>query len=117
MPVMNERPMLIGGELVGSESGERLPSINPADESSIGSIPAGIALEIEVIDTGNTVTKMARDVQMGADYLRYFAGLGLEIKGETIPATPQNLHFTVREEGLDELLSYTEVKTIHVNLS
>jgi acyl-CoA reductase-like NAD-dependent aldehyde dehydrogenase len=132
--------MLIGGELVPSLGGEWITSLNPANEETLGSFPAGNAedmsravdaasrvqpqwqgagtaeraarlreaadqlegradelLQLEVRDTGNTVTKMARDVEMAVDYLRYFAGLGLEIKGETIPATPENLHFTLRE--------------------
>jgi len=132
--------MLIDGELLPSESGQWLDSINPATEEPIGRAPAGDArdmaravdaaqraqqgwadrgvlergerlraaaarllerrdeiLGIEVRDTGNTVAKMGRDVQMAADALHYFAGLGLELKGETIPATPHNLHFTLRE--------------------
>jgi betaine-aldehyde dehydrogenase len=50
-----------------------------------------------VEDTGNTISKMARDVDQAADAIDFFAGLGTEIKGETIPATGQNLHFTLRE--------------------
>ncbi len=30
-------------------------------------------------------------------YLEYFAGLGCELKGQTVPATAQGLHFTLRE--------------------
>ncbi len=54
-------------------------------------------LAIEVRDTGNTIAKMGLDVSTAAEALVYFAGLGLELKGETIPATAQNLHFTLRE--------------------
>jgi acyl-CoA reductase-like NAD-dependent aldehyde dehydrogenase len=54
-------------------------------------------LHIEVQDTGNTITPMRKDVRAGVDSLEYYAGLGWEIKGETIPATPENLHMTIRE--------------------
>ena len=37
------------------------------------------------------------DVAIAADTLRLFAGLGIELKGSTIPASAQNLHLTVRE--------------------
>lgn len=54
-------------------------------------------LELEARDTGNTLNKLQADVQIAAGYLEYFAGLGSELKGETVPATAQGLHFTVRE--------------------
>jgi 2-formylbenzoate dehydrogenase len=37
------------------------------------------------------------DVAIAADTLRLFAGLAIELKGSTIPATAQHLHLTVRE--------------------
>lgn len=54
-------------------------------------------LELEVRDTGNTITKMRADVARAVEALDYFAGIGLEVKGETVPATPGNIHFSVRE--------------------
>src|SRR5258707_13471189 len=54
-------------------------------------------LRIEVIDTGNTITKMRADVASAGDTLDYYAGFHTEIKGETIPASSKNLHFTIRE--------------------
>ena len=48
-------------------------------------------------DTGNTVTPMRGDVGMAVDSLDYYAGLIHELKGETIPATHENLHLTLRE--------------------
>lgn len=132
--------MLIGGELVESEGGEWIESINPATEEVIGRFPAGTErdmaravdaaeqawpaweamgvaargaalrnfarlmmeradelLHVEVADTGNTITPMRGDVRVGAEGLNYYAGLGYELKGDTIPATPNNLHFSVRE--------------------
>jgi len=135
-----EGRMLIGGELVASESGAWLESLNPATEETIGRAPAASAadmhraveaaekafpawaaldvrergslvrvlakhlrersggiLELEVRDTGNTIGKMRRDVSSAGDALDFFAGIGTEMKGESIPASANNLHFTVRE--------------------
>jgi betaine-aldehyde dehydrogenase len=132
--------MLIGGQLVESESGGWDESLNPATEEIIGRTPAATAadvakavtaaerawptwaamgvsaraeilrafgsrlleragelLRVEVMDTGNTIGPMRGDVRMGVDSLNYYAGLGYELKGQTIPSTPGNLHFTVRE--------------------
>lgn len=126
--------MLIGGELVESESGEFISSIDPATEEVIGKFPAGTArdvekaveaaegsweawngigvagraealrrfgelimeradelLEVEVRDTGNTITPMRGDVKTGVGGINYYAGLGYELKGETVPSTPNNL--------------------------
>ncbi|HUY18942.1 MAG TPA: aldehyde dehydrogenase family protein [Candidatus Binataceae bacterium] len=54
-------------------------------------------LEVEVADTGNTIGSLAADVEFAASGLEYYAGLGTEMKGETIPATSANLHFTLCE--------------------
>ncbi|MGV6874727.1 aldehyde dehydrogenase family protein [Pseudochelatococcus sp. B33] len=54
-------------------------------------------LRLEVADTGNTISKMRGDVDSAGNALEYYAGLGREIKGETIPASTRNLHLTVRE--------------------
>ncbi|MFO1107643.1 MAG: aldehyde dehydrogenase family protein [Bradyrhizobium sp.] len=54
-------------------------------------------LQVEVADTGNPITPMRNDISGGVERLRYFAGLGYELKGTSIPATPDNLHFTIRE--------------------
>jgi acyl-CoA reductase-like NAD-dependent aldehyde dehydrogenase len=54
-------------------------------------------LRIEVVDTGNTIAKMRADVASAGDTLDFYAGFATEIKGETIPASGKNLHFTIRE--------------------
>lgn len=54
-------------------------------------------LQLEARDTGNTIGKLQADVEIAAGYLEYFAGLGSELKGETVPATATGLHFTLRE--------------------
>lgn len=139
LPIEDAR-MLIGGELVASESGRTYDSIDPSNEEVIGQVPRGSAadvaqaveaaekaqpewaalsidkraeylyaladavaergeeiLHVEVIDTGNTIAKMRDDVNKGIDQLKYYAGLGYELKGRTVPSTPKNLHFTLRE--------------------
>lgn len=52
---------------------------------------------MEVMDTGNTIGPMRRDVDKAVERIHFYAGLGSEIKGETYPATPRGLHLTVRE--------------------
>lgn len=54
-------------------------------------------LHVEVMDTGNTITKMRDDVKKAIDMLKFFAGMGYETKGQTVPSTPANLHMTFRE--------------------
>jgi succinate-semialdehyde dehydrogenase/glutarate-semialdehyde dehydrogenase len=36
-------------------------------------------------------------VRKAVGHINYFAGLGYEVKGQTVPSTPDNLHLTVRE--------------------
>ena len=52
--------------------------------------------KLESLDTGNTIGPMRRDVTVAVDRMRFAAGLAYEIKGETIPATPGNIHLTLR---------------------
>ena len=135
-----DRKMLIDGQLVESQSGAWLESINPANEEHIGRVPLGDKadigraveaaekaapkweaigiqerarmvrelgrelqarsaeiLEVEVADTGSTINKLRGDVGHAVGALEQYAGLGLELKGETIPASPNNLHLTVRQ--------------------
>ena len=55
-------------------------------------------LRVEVTDTGNTIRPMrAIDVPTAVESLRYYAGLAPDLRGETIPATSGNLHFTIHE--------------------
>ena len=51
---------------------------------------------LEAIDTGNTIGKMVADVEKSVERIRLAAGLGLELKGETIPSTSAGLHLTLR---------------------
>lgn len=55
-------------------------------------------LKVEVQDTGNTIKPMRRiDVPTTVESLRYYAGLGPDLRGDTIPASPGNLHLTIHE--------------------
>ena len=54
-------------------------------------------LRVEVMDTGNTIFKMRDDVGKAIGQLKFFAGLGYETKGQSVPSTPANMHFTLRE--------------------
>ncbi|WP_407792356.1 aldehyde dehydrogenase family protein [Pigmentiphaga litoralis] len=58
------------------------------------------AAELALIDAagcGNPVTAMLFDAEIAATQLEYFAGLVLEIKGETIPTGNGSLNYTQRE--------------------
>ena len=52
---------------------------------------------LDAIDGGHPVTAMRADVAVAADTLRLFAGLAIELKGATVPASAEHLHLTVRE--------------------
>jgi acyl-CoA reductase-like NAD-dependent aldehyde dehydrogenase len=52
--------------------------------------------QIEALDTGNTVGSMRNDVVTAVSRMKFAAGLAYEIKGETIPASPGNIHMTLR---------------------
>ncbi len=54
-------------------------------------------LDVEVRDTGNTIAKLRHDVAGAVRGIEYFAGLGTELKGETIPASADALHYSVRQ--------------------
>ena len=52
---------------------------------------------LDALNGGNPITMMRTDVNAAAKQLDYFAGLGAEIKGETIPSSPHSFSFTLRE--------------------
>jgi betaine-aldehyde dehydrogenase len=54
-------------------------------------------LMLEVADTGNSITGMNGDVSACIDRLRYFAGLGYELQGTTIPGSSDKFNITIRE--------------------
>lgn len=54
-------------------------------------------LPLEAADTGNTIASLGRDVEVAANYLDFFSGLGMELKGDSVPASKDGLHFSIRE--------------------
>ncbi|GHH30343.1 aldehyde dehydrogenase family protein [Streptomyces lanatus] len=52
---------------------------------------------LDAVDGGAPISVMAGDVRQAAKICRYFAGLALELKGETIPASRTGVHFTLRQ--------------------
>jgi betaine-aldehyde dehydrogenase len=52
---------------------------------------------LDAANCGNPVKAMVLDAEIAATLLEYFAGLVLEIKGETIPTANGSLNYTVRE--------------------
>jgi len=52
---------------------------------------------MDSIDSGNPVTAMTGDVNMACGIMTYFAGIAMEVKGTTVPASAANLHITLRE--------------------
>ena len=52
---------------------------------------------IDAADCGNPVKAMRMDAEIAATQLEYFAGLVLELKGETMPTGNGSLNYTVRE--------------------
>lgn len=53
--------------------------------------------ELEVRDSGNTITKVRDDVRKSANGLRHFAEIAYEAQGRTIPGDGTHLHATLRE--------------------
>lgn len=54
-------------------------------------------LTLESADTGNTIASLDNDITLATAYLEFVAGLGIEIKGESVPATAENIHFSLRQ--------------------
>ncbi|MDX6596337.1 MAG: betaine-aldehyde dehydrogenase [Gaiellales bacterium] len=52
---------------------------------------------IDSADNGSPVRDMRIDVAIGMAELRYFAGLALQLRGETIPVANGRLNYTLRE--------------------
>ncbi len=53
--------------------------------------------KIEAADSGNPLARVRHDIEKSAQVLEYYAGLGYEMTGRTVPATLEHLHMTVRE--------------------
>ncbi|MGD9606155.1 MAG: aldehyde dehydrogenase family protein [Leucobacter sp.] len=51
---------------------------------------------LDAIDAGSTLANARMDITLALEHMRLFAGLAMEVKGATIPAS-RGLHLTVRE--------------------
>jgi betaine-aldehyde dehydrogenase len=52
---------------------------------------------LDAVDCGVAYQAMLHDAMVSADYMDYFAGLAIELKGSTIPVGPGWLNYTLRE--------------------
>ncbi len=52
---------------------------------------------LDVMDNGSPIKEMRKDVDIAAAQLRYFAGLVLQVRGETIPTGDGRLNYTLRQ--------------------
>lgn len=52
---------------------------------------------LDVAENGSPIREMRSDAHAAAASLRYFAGLALELRGETIPGDADHLDYTLRE--------------------
>ncbi len=51
---------------------------------------------LDAIDAGSTLANARMDIDLALSHMRLFAGLAMEVKGTTIPAS-RGLHLTIRE--------------------
>jgi acyl-CoA reductase-like NAD-dependent aldehyde dehydrogenase len=52
---------------------------------------------LDVMDNGSPIKEMRKDVDIASAQLRYFAGLTLQARGETIPTGDGRLNYTLRQ--------------------
>jgi acyl-CoA reductase-like NAD-dependent aldehyde dehydrogenase len=52
---------------------------------------------LDVADNGSPIREMRRDAGIAAGQLRYFAGLALQLRGDTIPTDHDRLDYTLHE--------------------
>ena len=52
---------------------------------------------LDVLDNGSPIREMRNDSRIAIGLLRYFAGLALQVRGETIPGEHGRLDYTLRE--------------------
>jgi len=52
---------------------------------------------LDSLDNGSPLREMRNDVIIATSQLRYFAGVALESRGQTLPESPGRLHYTSRE--------------------
>lgn len=80
-------------KLPPKERGKILLKIADAMEARVEELATTVAL-----DTGNAIRTQARpEAYTSIDIFRYFGGLALELKGETLPLGENTLSYTIRE--------------------
>lgn len=52
---------------------------------------------LDVADNGSPIREMRTDVKVASTQLRYFAGLVLQVRGETVPTSFGRLNYTLRQ--------------------
>jgi acyl-CoA reductase-like NAD-dependent aldehyde dehydrogenase len=52
---------------------------------------------LDVVDNGSPIREMRNDSRIATAHLRYFAGLALQVRGETIPGDDGRLNYTLRQ--------------------
>ncbi len=52
---------------------------------------------LDVADNGSSYARLRNDISTASDLIRYFSGIGTEVKGETIPTGEGTIDFTKRE--------------------
>ena len=77
---------------------------HPAERAAVVGRIAGAVLEhaeelarLDVADNGSPIREMRNDAHIAASLLRYFAGLALQLRGETIPTGHDRLDYTLPE--------------------
>lgn len=51
--------------------------------------------ELDVVDNGSPIREMRRDAGMAVDALRYYAGLVLQVRGDTIPTSFDRINYSL----------------------
>jgi len=52
---------------------------------------------LDSLDNGSPLHEMRNDIGLATSQVRYMAGLALEVRGWTMPETPDHLHYTMRQ--------------------
>jgi acyl-CoA reductase-like NAD-dependent aldehyde dehydrogenase len=52
---------------------------------------------LDSLDNGSPLHEMRNDIGLATSQVRYLAGLALEVRGWTMPETPDHLHYTMRQ--------------------
>ena len=82
----------------------RWRALAPAQRAAVVARIADVVLEhadelaaLDVADNGSPIKEMRRDAGIAAAQLRYFAGLALQLRGDTIPSEHGRLNYTLPE--------------------